>query len=181
MAFPSKQSVQALSAQAQKAAALIKKEKKAPRATPKQRIAIHAMVFEGLKRSEAAKVAGMSDEALRVAFTKPYVLAYLNAQQEMLRTSMRPRALNRIGELMDKADSDRVRLDAAKYIDGMDRGAHQVGATQVNVQVNNTLSVTPGYVIRIDRSKDERRQQIEHLDVEDAIPLSALEGVPDDD
>jgi hypothetical protein len=101
----------------------------------------------------------------------------------MLRTSMRPRALNRIGELMDKADSDRVRLDAAKYIDGMDRGAHQVGATQVNVQVNSSVTVTPGYVIRIDRSNDRREssRKIDHLGHDEPIPLSSLEDVPDDD
>ncbi|NTG61830.1 hypothetical protein G6L45_16240 [Agrobacterium rhizogenes] len=183
MVFPSKQSVTAYGADAQKAAALIKKEKKAIRATPRQRAAIDLMVFEGLKRADAAKRAGITDNALRIGLSKPHVLAYLNQQQEMLRTSMRPRALNRIGELMDKADSDRVRLDAAKYIDGMDRGAHQVGATQVNVQVNSSVTVTPGYVIRIDRSNDRREssRKIEHLDVDDAIPLSALEGVPDDD
>ncbi|NTG94244.1 hypothetical protein [Rhizobium rhizogenes] len=181
MAYPSKQTVQSLAHSAQKAAAIQRKETKKLSVKPRLRKAIEAMVFDGLTRPEAAVIAGMTDHGVRTALTKPHVLAYLNECQEMLRTSARPRALNRVISLVDKADSDRVRLDAAKYIDGMDRGAHQVGATQVNVQVNNTVSVTPGYVIRIDRSKDERRQQIEHLDVDDAIPLSSLGDVTDDD
>jgi uncharacterized membrane protein YdfJ with MMPL/SSD domain len=180
MVFPAK-TASDYAVPAQKAAAQIRKEKKAIKITPKQRALVDAMVGDGLPRKDAAKAVGITDETARASLLKPQVLAYLNQQKEMLRTSLQPRALLRIGSLIDKADSDRVRLDAAKYIDGMDRGAHQVGATQVNVQVNNTLSVTPGYVIRIDRSKDERRQQIEHLDVDDAIPLSALEDVPDDE
>jgi hypothetical protein len=179
MVMPSKQSVTAYGAEAQKAAALIKKEKKAIRATPRQRTAINAMVFEGLKRADAAKQAGITDNALRIALSKPHVLAYLNQQQEMLRTSLRPRALHKMGELLD-AQAERIQFEAAKYLDGMDRPSHAVGAT-VNVQVNSSVTVTPGYVIRIDRSKDRRGPQIEHLDVDDAIPLSALDDVPDDD
>ncbi len=181
MVMPSKQSVTNYSADAQKAAALIKKEKKAPRPTARQRRAIEAMVYDGAKRADAAKLAGLSDHALRQALTKPHTLAFLNECQEMLRTSLRPRALNRIGDLIDKADSDRVRLDAAKYIDGMDRGTHQVGATQVNVQTNVNVTTTPGYVIDLTADSHESSRKIAHLDADDAIPLSSLDDVPNDE
>jgi hypothetical protein len=139
------------------------------------------MVFDGLKRPEAAEIAGLTDHAVRTALTKPHVLAYLNECQEMLRTSARPRALNRVIKLIDEADSDKVKLEASKYIDGMDRGAHQVGALQVNVQNNVSVTATPGYVIDLTADSHESSRKIAHLDADDAIPLSSLDDVPDDE
>ncbi len=181
MAFPSKMTVQSLANQAQKAAAINRKQKKKLKVTPRLRTAIEAMVFDGLKRPEAAEHAGLTDHAVRTALTKPHVLAYLNECQEMLRTSARPRALNRVIKLIDEAESDKVKLEASKYIDGMDRPSHTVGATQVNVQVNNNVSVTPGYVIDLTATQAESIRKIAHLDADDAIPLNSQEDVPDDE
>lgn len=177
MVMPSKTAA-SYGAAAQKAAAIVKTTAKPLKATPKQRKVIEAMVFDGLKRKDAAKLHGMSDEAIRVALTKPHTLAYLNECQEVLRTSLRPRALLRIGKLVDKADSDRVRLDAAKYVDGMDRGAHQMGAVQVNVQSNVNLKMTPGYVIDLTA---DTHQQIEHLAQEGRNAMVHNADVPDED
>lgn len=142
--------------------------------TAKQRVAINAMVFEGQKRTEAAATAGLTDDALRKALLKPAVLAYLNAQQEVLRSSLRPRALHTMGELLD-AEAERIQFEAAKYLDGMDRPTHAVGAT-VNVQVNNHIE-SPGYVIKLAR----KGQQIDHLAAHEAKPLDGNEDVPDDE
>lgn len=98
----------------------------------------------------------------------------------MLRTSFRPRALRKMGDLLD-SKTERIQFEAAKYLDGMDRPSHAVGARQVNVQVNNTLTVTPGYVIRIDRTNDKRGAQIDHLEQDDVIPLEALADVPEEE
>ncbi|MDI7862544.1 hypothetical protein MRS76_11285 [Rhizobiaceae bacterium n13] len=180
--MPSKQSVSAHSAKAQKAAALLKKEKKEPaELSPKTRAAIELMVFEGNKRSEAAATVGMHDESLRRALTKPNTLAYLNECMEVLRTGARPRALHKIIALSEKASSERVSLDAAKYLDGMDRGAHQVGATQVNVQVNNSVNVLPGYVIDLTGDSGASAQQIEHLGPHGDNGLDDLADVPPDE
>lgn len=177
MAFPSKQTRSALAPAAQKAAALLRKEKKEPVVTDKQRAAIHAMVFEGQKRPDAAKAAGMHDESLRLALTKPNVLAYLNQQIEVLRTSGRPRALHTMIDLLD-SKNDSTKFKAAEYLDGMNRSSHQVGATQVNVQVNNTVNVTPGYVLDL---RPEHAHQIEHLDAHDANGLPHNADVPGDE
>jgi hypothetical protein len=177
MAYPSKQTRSALAPAAQKAAALLKKEKKEPVVTEKQRAAIHAMVFEGQKRPDAAKTAGMHDESLRLALTKPNVLAYLNECMEVLRTSLRPRALHTMGELLDDKNSS-VKFKAAEYLDGQNRGTHTVGATQVNVQVNNTVNVTPGYVLDL-RPEDAR--QIEHLRAHEDNALLHNADVPEDE
>jgi hypothetical protein len=176
MAFPSKQTRSALAPAAQKAAALLRKEKKEPVVTDKQRAAIHAMVFEGQKRPDAAKTAGMHDETLRLALTKPNVLAYLNEQIEVLRTSGRPRALHTMIDLLD-SKNDSTKFKAAEYLDGQNRGNHTIGATQVNVQVNNTLNVTPGYVIRLGRTAP----QIEHLEAHGPKGLPDQADVPEEE
>lgn len=180
MAFPSKQSISTVSAKAQQAAALLKKEKKEIVVGPKTKAAIELMVFEGKKRKEAADLAEMSDETLRQSLLKPHVLAFVNQCQEVLRTSLRPRALHTMGELLEDKNSS-VKFKAAEYLDGQNRGTHTVGAT-VNVQLNTTVNVTPGYVL--DLRPDEAVKsapQIEHLGVDDVIGLDELTDVPEEE
>ena len=176
MAFPSKQSITTVSAKAQQAAALLKKEKKEIAVGPKTKAAIELMVFEGQKRKQAAANVGMSDETLRQSLCKPHVLAFVNQCQEVLRTSLRPRALHTMGELLD-SKNDSTKFKAAEYLDGMNRSSHQVGAT-VNLQINNTVNVTPGYVLDL---RPEGSAQIEHLVEDEVIELDALTGVPEDE
>lgn len=178
MVMPSKQTVSAHSAKAQKAAALIKKQKKAIVLSPKNKEAIELMVFDGLKRSKAAEAVGLTDHALRTALTKPHVLAFMNEQQEVLRNSLRPRALHTMGELLDEKETGTVRFKAAEYLDGQNRGQHTIGATQINVQVNNTTTVTPGYMVKLDRSGGA---QIEHLGKTEGKALPHMQDVPEDD
>ncbi len=183
MAFPSKNTVQSLAHRGQKAAAALKKQKKEIVLTPKNKAAVEAMVFDGLKRSAAAELVGLTDHALRTALTKPHVLAYLNECTEVLRTGLRPRALHTMGELLD-SKNDSTKFKAAEYLDGQNRGTHTVGATQVNVQVNNTVSVTPGYVIDLTPDDEDERndvRQIMHLERHGANRLPHNADVPEDD
>lgn len=178
MVMPSKQSVAAHSKAAQKAAALIRKQKKEIVIPAKTKAALELMVFEGRKRPDAAKEAGIHDDTLRLALRKPEVLAYLNELQEVLRTSLRPRALHTMGDLLD-SKTDNVKFKAAEYLDGQNRGTHTIGATQVNVQNNINVSLeTPGYVIKLDR---KHGQQIEHLEAHEAKSLSHNADVPEDE
>lgn len=183
MVYPARKAAH-YSAKAQKAAAQLRKEKKEPKVTPKQQRAIEAMVFDGQKRSQAAETAGMSDEALRVALLKNHVLAFLNECQDVLRNSLRPRALHTMGELLD-SKNDSTKFKAAEYLDGQNRGTHTIGAT-VNVQVNNSTHIeNPGYVIDLsDFSKPvEHKQphQIDHLGDEHAKSLSFNKDVLTDE
>jgi predicted DNA-binding protein (UPF0251 family) len=179
MVMPSKNTVQSLAQRGQKAAAVIKKQKKEIVLTPKNREAIEAMVYEGLKRSDAAERVGLTDHALRTALTKPHVLAYLNQCMEVLRTGLRPRALHTMGELLE-TKNESVKFKAAEYLDGLNRGSHTVGATQVNVQVNNhqTVNVTPGYAIDL---RPDHRDQIGHLGQHDDKSLELQANVPEDE
>lgn len=185
MASPKPKAARHYSAAAQKAAALLKEEKKEIVLSDNQREAIELMVFEAKQRKEAAQAVGITDEAMRQALLKPKALAYLNECMEVLRTGARPRALHKIIHLSEKAGSERVSLDAAKYLDGMDRGAHQVGATVINnTQINNTLNVTPGYTIDLRPDDDDEAtevRQIRHLERYGVKPLDMLDNVPDGD
>jgi len=171
---------------AQKAASRMKKEKKAVKLTPRIKQAVEHMVFEGMTRRDAAQAVGISDEAMRQALLRPSCLTYMNEQIEVLRTGARPQALNAVITLMEKSSSDRVKLDAAKYIDGMDRTVHTVGASTVNVQVNNNTKVeTAGYVIDLSeygrKPQAESTHQIEHLGDEHGKPLSLQRDVLTDE
>lgn len=78
----------------------------------KNRAAIEAMVFEGLKRSEAAAKAGLTDHALYVALSKPHVKAYYLAQCEVLRTSGRARRLHRLEAMSEQDDNKQAAVNA---------------------------------------------------------------------
>lgn len=177
MVMPSKQTAQALSRAGQKAAATLRKQSKEIVLTPAVKGAIELMVFEGRKRPEAAEGVGLKDDSLRKALIKPDALAYLNECMEVLRTSARPRALHRMVDLLD-AKTERIQFESAKYLDGMDRPSHAVGATQINVQVNTTTNVTPGYMVKLDRSGGA---QIEHLAKGEGKALPHMQDVPEDD
>ncbi|MBB4066765.1 hypothetical protein [Gellertiella hungarica] len=179
MVMPSKKATD-YGTKARSAAALLKadEEKKEAAISEKARTAVELMVFEGLKRSDAAKKAGMHEESLRRALTKPNTLAYMNECMEVLRTSVRPRALLKMESLLD-AKNESTQFKAAEYLDGMNRGSHTIGAAQVNVQINNSVQLdTPGYVIRLARS-DERL--ISHQEQIEAKPLPSQQDVPDDE
>lgn len=164
----------------QKAAAALRKEKKEPRITDKQRRLVDFMVHEGMDRKRAAEAAGVTDETARLALRNPQVLAYLNEEMEVLRTSARPRALRKMGDLLD-AKTERIQFEAAKYLDGMDRPSHTIGAAQVNVQINNTISTeTPGYVIKLAR-RGSGAEQIDHLGPHGTNGLDDIVDVPLDE
>jgi hypothetical protein len=183
MAFPSKQTVQSVARRGQQAAAQLRREKKEIVLTAKNREAIEAMVFDGLKRPDAAALVGLTDHALRTALTKPHVLAFLNECMEVLRTGLRPRALHTMGELLE-SKNDSTKFKAAEYLHGENRGIHTVGGSTVinnNTLISNTVNVTPGYVIRIGAAKGNGAPQIEHLEAHGPKGLPDLADVPEDE
>lgn len=113
------------------------------RISKRVRVAIDAMVFEGLKRADAAEKAGITDNALYIALRKPDVLAYLNTQQGVLRTSARARSIARIDNLADTSDSDHVKLDANKYLLGIEG----VSVVQKSESVSIHKHLLPGLTI----------------------------------
>lgn len=116
--------------------------------SPKVKAAIRLMIWGGddgmpMKRQDAAKAAGLADVTLRQALSNPMVLKFYNAELEVLRTGERPRSIAKIAGLRDSAASERIQLDAAKYLDGGDGR----GGVTVNVGVN--ANIAPGYMVDV--------------------------------
>lgn len=71
----------------------------------KLRIAIDAIVFDGLALDEAAKTAKCTTRSIRRAFEKPHVLAYLKRRREVLRSSACGSNIHRLTQIRDAADN----------------------------------------------------------------------------
>jgi hypothetical protein len=135
--------------------------------TPRVRKAVEAIVYgvdgaEISTQKAAAAVAGLSIEALRAALKKPAVLAHYRESVRMRQEMLKARSVDTIegimtdAKLMDTPAGAKVRLDAAKSV------LQEPASSQTNIQVNvDGRQVTPGYVIRIDRSKDMRESRPE--------------------
>lgn len=137
--------------------------------TPRVRRAIALMVDEGLSRKDAASQAGLTDHALYSAFCKPAVVAHFNKLLEVLRTGERARNLLTGVRLRDSAGSEKVQLEAAKWLHGESGPA--------SVQVNVGVQVTPGYVLDL---REEARGQMIELSAHEPKPLTDQPPVADE-
>lgn len=132
--------------------------------------AIDHMVFEGLKRDKAAEKAGIADHTLYTSLRKPGVLAYLNAQQQVLRTSASARSIARIDNLADDAVSEHVKLQSNVFLLGIDG----ISPTQRIENTHLHLNQQPGLTINF--MLGEPARQIDGLahQVEDARIINGL-------
>lgn len=111
------------------------------RVTARVRAAIEAMVWQGLKRDEAAEHAGFTDHALYCAMRKPHVKALYLAECEQLRISGRARRIHRLNELSEQNDNLNAAVSAIK-------ANEQLGEQVLDGRgFGETLS--PGITIRI--------------------------------
>ncbi|NTF62089.1 hypothetical protein G6L91_11485 [Agrobacterium rhizogenes] len=135
--------------------------------TPRVKQAIDLIVYgddlgPATRQKEAAERVGMGISSLRAAMAKPAVDNYYRQQIALYRNGERAQSLRTLAEIRDdpvlksNAAGATARIKAAERLAFDQPGQSQ----QVNVQVNSSVTVTPGYVIRIDRSKDERRQPV---------------------
>jgi hypothetical protein len=142
--------------------------------TPTVMTAIELLIFGKkddpgaiLKLEDAANAAGISGRALRAALLKPAVEHFYQKQLAALRNGERAASIRTIAQIRDDtalkatAAGQNVRLKAADTL------AFDRPETQVNVQVNNTVNVTPGYVIRIGGSKGRSPPTIDATPVDD--------------
>lgn len=151
--------------------------------TPRVRKAIDLMIFGDdtgkfyPSDREAAEAAGLSVRSLRTALLKPSVEAYHRRQLIGKRNGLKALALHTIEDVMTDVELKKTAAGAKVRVDAAKTSLHEpVGnQIQVNTQVNvNGHVVTPGYVIRIDRTNDTKTaQQIEHLGSEDVFLIDA--------
>jgi hypothetical protein len=116
------------------------KQPKTPWVTGKVKAAIEAMVWQGLKRDQAAQLAGMKDNSLYVAFRRPEVKAFYLAQCEMLRLSGKARRIHRLNEMVEQDDNKAAVVNAAMALERM-------GDDNPASSLNNSRS--PGVVVII--------------------------------
>jgi hypothetical protein len=109
--------------------------------TGKLRTALDLMVWQGLKRDEAAQEAGLADCSLRAALRKPHVLAHYNAELAVLRTSLRARNLHRLDTIADVSRNDMARVGAIKAMENI--------ADQADERSPRGAAILPGLQIVI--------------------------------
>lgn len=92
------------------------KQTRAPQVRPRLRVALNALVYEGLTIGQAAEKAGMAYEAVRVALHRPHVQAHLTGLKRERVGLESLRSFHTVTDLRDNSASDKVRLDASKVI-----------------------------------------------------------------
>jgi hypothetical protein len=106
--------------------------------TGKVRVAVEAMVWQGLPRSEAAKTAGMTEHGLYKALVKPPVKAFYMAQLDVLRTSERARNIHALVGVRDSATNQMATVAAVNALEKLDNQAPA-----------GSVGHSPGVVIQI--------------------------------
>ena len=115
------------------------RETRAPRVTGKLKSALELMVDDGLRINEAAETVGMTTHAIREAFGKPHVLAFVRKRKQQLRESVSARNITRLAEIRDAADNMPA-VQAIKLLEEM--GDEHAMRSQ-------GVSASPGVTIRI--------------------------------
>ncbi len=145
------------------------------------------MAFEGLERKKAAEKAGLKDDSLYVALRRPEVKALLNEFVADLRKSAAARSIARVDRLADESGSDHVRLEANKFLLGIE-GVRPVERHQHD----HTVKVVPGYVLDMsgpDLQRPESLRDVGHIidgDVREvpegkALPQAVQHAAAEDD
>lgn len=96
----------------------------------RNKVAIDAMVWEGLNRRDAASKAGLKDHALYVALSKPHVKAYYMRQLDVLRTSERARNVHTLTDVRDQTSNQMARVQAVKALEQIDDVEHSSRGSQ---------------------------------------------------
>jgi hypothetical protein len=110
--------------------AIAAQERSAPgKVTGRLRIALEALVWQGVTRDQAAAIAGITDHSLRCALAKPHVKEWYRAQCDVLRTSARARNIHRLEAIRDAANNMPA-VQAIKCLEQIDDEARSTQAMQ---------------------------------------------------
>jgi hypothetical protein len=135
--------------------------------TGKLKIAIEAMVWDGLKREEAAAKAGLADNSVRVALRKSHVLRHYHDELAALRNSLRARNTHVLAGITEKSDNDAARVKAVQVLEGMADGVMSGngpnGRPRAGYYIDLTEDNAPGVVIHI--VPPPRKQEPAMIDV----------------
>lgn len=113
------------------------------RVSPAVKVACNAIVYEGKELDEAAKDAGITTRALRLALERPHVLAHLKAEKEVFRGWVSAQNIHHAVKLRESGNAI-AKLGAIKYLDNVEEhAAAQRGVSPgfTVVVVNNGVAV----------------------------------------
>lgn len=115
--------------------------------TGKLKVALDTMVWEGLKRPDAAAKAGLSDHGVREALRRPHVKAYYLSQLEVLRTSERARNIHALVEVRDDPANKMARVQAVRTLENLsDAAESHAGSAQLR-SPGVVIVVAPGATV----------------------------------
>lgn len=134
------------------------------RISAKVRIAIEAMVWEGLKRDAAAEKAGLKDNSLYVALRKPDVKRFYLDELDVLRTSDRARRYHRLMALGEQDDNKAAAVSALNSLERIDEQGVSVSAPR---QAAGITIVIEGNAVLAQERSNEAKPLIEHEPVRD--------------
>ncbi|QRG09263.1 hypothetical protein EZH22_13990 [Xanthobacter dioxanivorans] len=109
--------------------------------TPKRRALVDAMVWRGLKLTDAAVEAGMTERNARMCAQDPSFRAALNREMAAFKASHRPRNVHRLAELRDQDEAKGAAVQAIRLLEDMAEAA----------DAEKTTTVKPGIVVIIRR------------------------------
>jgi hypothetical protein len=104
------------------------------------------MVDHGLSRAEAAEAECITDNWLYQQLRRPEVLAYRNQRREVLRTGEGARAIKRLADLAQNANSEAVKFDANRLLLATDP-VEPIVPLQRNESTINHKGLGPGLTI----------------------------------
>lgn len=118
----------------------------------KLKTALDLMIWEGIKRDDAAAKAGLKDHSLKVALRKPHVLSYFNGELAALRQSLKAKNIHRLDGIADASPNQMAKVQAIRTLEQLTEHADQrpgggsappAGLTIVVVQPPAPLAHTP--------------------------------------
>jgi hypothetical protein len=113
--------------------------------TRKVKAAIDAMVWEGLKRADAAAKGQLTDHSLYVALTRPHVKQYYMQQCEVLRLSGRARRIHRLETISEQDDNKQAAVNAIRALDQIPDADQVAGAARATPGVTIIIGQTPSH------------------------------------
>jgi hypothetical protein len=137
------------------------------RITAKVKAAVDLMVWQGLKRDQAAEQAGLKDNSLYVALARPDVRSYYLGQLEVLRTSERARNIHTLAEVRDQTGNQMARVNAVKALEQLED----------QPQSGRGAQASPGFVIQIVNAPGSATALTAHQGGNDAKPLITQEPI----
>jgi hypothetical protein len=142
------------------------------RVTGRLKLAIDAVVEEGLDPYEAAAKVGMHARSMRLALNRRHVLAYLRQQREVLRQTASAQNIHHAIAMRAGSTNEMAKLGAMKFIEAIEDEVQRRG---------HVPALTPGLVIQIVNNSAPSREPEKMINITPSVPVDAADDAIADD